>query len=261
MRNFRKIWSGDKNAWFLAHKDTNKREAYIMFLEAFPDAATITETAFNNQRSKLGAVPFRRPHASTKCRPLYSEQEKNGYIRIKIAQPNKWVLKSAWVYMETHPWEDFTERSNYIFLDGDNRNFSPDNIERVPLKLMGIFCNLGGTEKGQPETTRARLAQARLKHALLDAGEKLGLTVSRKNCRKFRDERNLRAKILQKKARQDPERHRKMLETQRKRLERIRTEEPERWERMRQDHKVKAHEWYLKNKEKIHDRRRVQREI
>lgn len=89
MKKFRKIWSGDKNAWITGHKDMDRREAYRMFLRGFPDASDVTETAFYNQRSRLGAVLYKNPHASTKCRPLYSEQEKKGYIRIKIAQPNK----------------------------------------------------------------------------------------------------------------------------------------------------------------------------
>lgn len=259
MKKFRKIWDEAKNGWLLSHKDMDRRKAYALFLEAFPDASDVTETAFNNQRSRMGAVKRKNLHSSTKCRPLYSEHLKKGYIRIKIAQPNVWVLKSKWVYMETHPWEDFSERSNYIFLDGDNRNFSPGNIERVPLKTMGVFNSLGGCVKGHPELTRLNVARAKLKQAELDAGERLGLTVTQGNSRKFRDERNKEARESQRKARLDPARNAKRIETAKKRLERIKNEEPERWAKMQERSKEAKRIWYLKNKEKCLERNRQRR--
>lgn len=259
MKKFRKIWDAEKNAWLTARKDADRRELYRMFLAAFPDASDVTETAFNNQRSRIGAVIRRQKHPSTKPRPLYSEQLKKGYVRIKVAQPNKWILKSAWVYMETHPWEDFSERSCYIFLDGDNRNFSPANIERVPLRLMGIFARLGGTEPGQPEVTRTRVAQARLKAAVLDAGERLGLTVRQGSCRKFREERNLKARLYTREMRRDPEKYKRHKEAVRKRLEQIKAEDPERWAEMAEARKKTAHEWYLRNKARISEKRKSRR--
>lgn len=158
----------------MEHKEMNRKEAYKLFLKSFSDVSDITDRAFYNERSRIGAVTVHNTRRSTRAKPLYSEQTKKGYVRIKVAQPNVWKTKSRWVYEETHPWEDFSERSNYIFLDGDNRNFNPNNIERVPLKLMGIFNGLGGCAKGNPEVTRLRILQAKLKVAQFDAGEKLG---------------------------------------------------------------------------------------
>ena len=61
---------------------------------------------------------------------------------------------------------------NYLGIeDGDINNYSPDNIERVPLKIFSIFAHLGGTIKGQPELTRLRIAQAKLKHEILNKKE------------------------------------------------------------------------------------------
>lgn len=173
MQHFRKIWDTEKNEFLKSTKGLDRMTAYALFCEKWPEA-DVTQTAFFNQRSRMKAAGKATYLGSRKARPLYSERLKKGYIQIKIAQPNKWVTKSKWVYMESHPWEDFTEKSNYIFLDGDNRNFSPDNIERVPIKLMGIFCGLGGTVKGLPECTRLNITRARLKKAQLDALEKHG---------------------------------------------------------------------------------------
>lgn len=174
MKHFRKIWSPDLNDWLKNTKGMNPKEAYTLFSETFPDIKDVTYVAFKNQRSRVGAAKKVKPH-STKIKPLYAEQEKKGYIRIKVAQPNVWKQKSRWVYEETHPWEDFTEQSHYIFLDGNNRNFHPENIARVPLKLMPTFCRLGGSGS-TAEETKVRILIARLIMARLDAAEKLGLT-------------------------------------------------------------------------------------
>ena len=177
MKHFRKCWDEEKTAFVKSTKGMNRRDALQRFRELYPDT-DITDVAFYNYRSRVGAAEPGHDHGSTKAKPLYSEQLKKGYIRIKVAQPSVWIQKGKWVYMETHPWEDFSERSNYIFLDGNTRNFNPENIERVPIKLMSVFCNMGGTVKGEPECTRINLARARLKIAQLDALEKCGQVVN-----------------------------------------------------------------------------------
>ena len=177
MQHFRKIWDEEKNEFLKSTKGMTREAALQTFREKYP-TADVTDCAFYNQRSRMGAAGKATYLGTRKARPLYSEQIKKDYVRIKIAQPNVWVSKAKWVYMETHPWEDFSERSNYIFLDGDIRNFHPDNIERVPLKLMGIFSGMGGTVPGNPECTRLNILRAKLKMAQLDALEKCGQVVN-----------------------------------------------------------------------------------
>lgn len=194
MKHFRKIWDAEKNAFLMSQKGMNRREAFAKFCERYPDAG-VTLTAFYNQRSRIGASDRTcRSRHNRKPRPLYSEQTKKGYVRIKIAQPSVWISKAKWVYMETHPWEDFTERSNYIFLDGDNRNFARDNIARVELKYMGIYNGLGGTIPGEPEANRVRIALAKLKYAELSAKEKTGRAVKVRSGRVDIKKRNARAR-------------------------------------------------------------------
>lgn len=205
MEKFRKIWTDELNTWLLTTKGMKPGDAYALFLRTFPEITDVTRTAFCNQRSRMGAAgKCTNPNFSRKPSPLYSEQIKKGYVRIKIAQPNVWVSKAKWVYMETHPWEDFTERSNYVFLDGNTRNFHPDNIERVPLRLMSQFNLMGGCEKGNPGVTRLRIMLAKLKMARYDAGEKLGLVVDGGGGRLFREERNRKAREYHRKRRADP---------------------------------------------------------
>ena len=198
--------------------------------EEHPDCADVTYCAFINQCSRVGASYQVNNcwRGDRKPRPLYSEQQKKGYIRIKIAQPNVWISKSKWVYLETHPWEYediMSEKSNYIFLDGNNRNFSPDNIERVPLKIMGVFNTFGGCEKRNPEITKLNLLRAKHKVALLDVGEKLGLTVNYGVGRQFREDVNTRAKEY----RNRPEIKNKIAEQSRERMHRMKEEQPEKY--------------------------------
>lgn len=175
MKKFRKVWTEEINAWLKTTKDMTPGDAYALFLKTYPNITDVTRVAFCNQRSRMGAAgPCYNPNITRAPRPLYSEQIKKGYVRIKIAQPNVWVSKAKWVYMETHPWEDCSERANYIFLDGDTRNFHPDNIARVPLNIMSVFNSLGGTVDGEPELTRLRLTQAKLKSKILDKMEQTG---------------------------------------------------------------------------------------
>lgn len=245
MKKFRKVWTEEINEWLKTTKGLKPSEAYSLFLKTYPDITDVTRTAFCNQRSRMKCAGVcTNPHFSRKPRPLYSEQIKKNYVRIKIAQPNVWVSKAQWVYMETHPWEDFSERSNYIFLDGDNRNFHPDNIERVPLSVMGLFNLMGGTEKDSPDITRLRIAQAKLKLAIMDAGEKRGLVANGGGGRVFIEERNRRAREYNSR----PKRKIIVRERAKKYREKLKRENPEKLLQIRERHKIYAREYYLRKK-------------
>jgi len=248
MKEFRKIWNDETNGFLVACRDLSREDCYRVFMAKFPDSK-VTFCALCNQLSRLHLRPHMK-HGSARRSPLYSEQVKKGYVRIKVAEPNVWMQKNKWVYMETHPWEDCSERSNYVFLDGNNRNFSPDNIERVSLKVMGVFNLLGGCEKGQPEITRLRIAQAKLKLAIMDKGEKLGLVVTvdskgRKRAgRLFIDERNRRAREYNAR----PERKKIIAQRAREYREKLKIENPEKYAEMRLKEKAYCKQWYERKK-------------
>lgn len=247
MTRFRKIWTDEMRRWLVEHKETPRRERYRMFLAAFPNVTDVTETAFYDQCSRVGAVQVRKVYKGSRApRPLYSEQVKKGYVRIKIAQPSVWVSKAKWVYMETHPWEDLTERSNYIFLDGDRRNFDPHNIERVPLRVMCVFCNLGGVEPGRPEVTRLRLAQARLKMAVLDRGVEAGLAVDYGGGRQWRDAVNRRSREYSSR----PENKERIKERNRMYIRRLKEERPDEYRRRQEARRAYQREWARQKRQK-----------
>lgn len=237
MKKFRKVWTDELNEWLKTTKGMTPKDAYSLFLEKF-NITDVTYVAFKNQRSKMGASGERVGKLQRPKRPLYAEQIKKGYVRIKVAEPNVWMQKNKWVYIETHPWEDCSERSNYVFLDGDNRNFNPNNIERVPLKVMGVFNLMGGCEKGNPEITKLRILNAKLKLAILDKG--------RKNAgRLFIKERNEKARIYN----SSPERKKILAERAKEYRKRLKIENPEKYAEMMEKHKVYSKEYHKRKKE------------
>lgn len=79
---------------------------------------------------------FKKGHVPANARPLGSERmDLNGYLMIKVAEPNKFVLKHKWL------WEQHfgVIPSGYIltFLDGN-----PLNCELSNLKLISKTQNL-----------------------------------------------------------------------------------------------------------------------
>lgn len=213
MKKFRKVWDAEKNEFLKATKGLHRLDALATFYAAYPELrGDVSPAAFFDQRSRVGAAE-KRPNGykgARTPRPIGAEQVKKGYVRIKVGQPNVWMSKAKWVYKNAHPGEDLSERSNSVFLDGDNRNFAPDNIARVPLKLMGVFNLLGGCERGNPEATKLRIAQAKLKVASMDLAEKIGevafVPCKGRTMRVYKERRNERARAYSKKITADPKR-------------------------------------------------------
>lgn len=180
--SYKKMWTEEKNEWLFKHGSEGHKELYRLFCEAFPEAET-TMVGVVNQRSRIGACANKPKHpnvSSRKARPLYSEQVKKGYIRIKVAQPSVWMMKSKWVWLETHPWlyKEVNDDNSFIFLDGNNRNFNPNNIEKVTRGELRLLNLHNGIVKNDPDMTKFNLAKVRLSIAILDTGEKQGMTVN-----------------------------------------------------------------------------------
>ena len=188
MKHFRKVWTPEINTWMIENKELPKKEMYRQLIEKF-GLTDVTYTAFSGQRSLVGATTVeqkvKRPQ-----RPLYSEHEKKGYIWIKTAMPSTWTLKHVWVWNQTHPDDPYIPKKDcVIFLDRDTRNFSPDNLIKVPRQIMGLINNLEteGLEKGNPEKNKIIILMALNKHLLFERAEKLGLcTLSHRNGKVFR---------------------------------------------------------------------------
>ena len=64
---------------------------------------------------------------------------KSGYIKVKIADPNKWELKQRLIYKQHHG--EIPKDHNIIFADGDMYNYDIDNLIAVSKSEMLILNN------------------------------------------------------------------------------------------------------------------------
>lgn len=62
---------------------------------------------------------------------------KDGYIEVKIEDPNKWELKHRLIYKEHHG--EIPKGHNVIFADRDKRNFDIDNLILVSKAQMLVL--------------------------------------------------------------------------------------------------------------------------
>lgn len=118
--------------------------------------------AFSNSKVVRGEAHWRH-------RPVGSLQEKKGYVRIKVAEPNHWMQYQRYVWEQAHPGQS-AEGMTVIFMDGDNRNFEPSNLERVTRAELSVMAALGHTadmtrEERELVLLRARIAIAQMKLA------------------------------------------------------------------------------------------------
>lgn len=169
-------------------------EGYERFNALFPGKRT--KTAYTNVRSRHKLVSFKQIEHSGRgwqVQPIGAEHEKKGYIYVKIAQPDIWVSKFKYVYMQTHPDYIPSKEDQFITLDGNRRNFDPDNIYLMKKREAAIFVQYGGNKSGDPEITKLNVIRARLKLAMLDQAEKIGqVTTYTKGRRLKGDKRNVR---------------------------------------------------------------------
>lgn len=90
---------------------------------------------------KVKHTMFAKGNVPPNHRPVGSERiSKDGYIEVKVAEPNKWRLKQRVVYEETKG--KIPEGCPIIFLDGNKRNFEIDNLRCITRsELLYLNCN------------------------------------------------------------------------------------------------------------------------
>ena len=94
-------------------------------------------------------------------RPVGSFQDKKGYIRIKVAEPNHWMQYQRYVWEQNHPGQS-AEGKTVIFMDGNIRNFDPSNLECVERGELSVMASLGCTAESSREERELYLLRARL---------------------------------------------------------------------------------------------------
>lgn len=180
-------------------------------------------------------------------RPVGSFQEKKGYVRIKVAEPNKWMQYQRYVWEQHHPGQS-AEGKTVIFMDGNKRNFDISNLECVERAELSVMAELGCTAACTKEERELYLLRARLllaKSTILGAKEaakrhnKMNYE-RRKNNPEFKAKCAAYAKQRLAEIMADPVKHQEYLEKQRAYREK---------NRLRVNQWAKERRAYLKNNE------------
>lgn len=108
---------------------------------------------------KVKHTMFAKGNVPPNHRPVGSERiSKDGYIEVKVAEPNKWRLKQRVVYEEAKG--KIPEGCPIIFLDGNKRNFDIDNLRCVTRSEL-LYLNCNGLNNSN-EITETGILMARL---------------------------------------------------------------------------------------------------
>lgn len=102
---------------------------------------------------------FKTGHVPSNHRAVGSERiTKDGYIEIKIAEPNKWQLKHRFVWEEVNG--QIPKGKNIRFLDGDKLNCNIENLALVS-KAENLEITRQGLQYENPELTKTGVLIAR----------------------------------------------------------------------------------------------------
>lgn len=111
---------------------------------------------------KVKHTMFAKGNVPPNHRTVGSERiSKDGYIEVKVAEPNKWRLKQRVVYEETKG--KIPEGCPIIFLDGNKRNFDIDNLRCITRSEL-LYLNCNGLNNSN-EITETGILMARLDRA------------------------------------------------------------------------------------------------
>lgn len=111
---------------------------------------------------KVKHTMFAKGNVPPNHRPVGSERiSKDGYIEVKVAEPNKWRLKQRVVYEEAKG--KIPEGCPMIFLDGNKRNFDIDNLRCITRSEL-LYLNCNGLNNSN-EITEIGILMARLDRA------------------------------------------------------------------------------------------------
>lgn len=103
---------------------------------------------------------FKQGNITWNTHPVFFEQVNScGYIKIKIAEPNKWISKHKYIYEQKYG--EVPKDCVVIFADGDKRNFDVDNLILVA-KRETMVMNSFGLRNQNPEITKTGLTLVKM---------------------------------------------------------------------------------------------------
>ena len=164
---FNKIhkWSNDEREYLkeICH-DRSYKEIAISMSDKFNYEFTSQNIKSAVQRYGLSTGRngyFKKGHISESRKPIGSERKvnKDGYILVKVAEPNKWELKHKAIY-EKH-YGKIKKGNVVIFLDGNKSNFDINNLKCITRKQL-LVMNRNNLIKEDAELTDTGIGVANL---------------------------------------------------------------------------------------------------
>lgn len=118
--------------------------------------------------AKCSGTMFKKGNRPQNYKPVGTEviESKNHYIKIKIADPNVWVLKHVYLW-EQATGQKVPKDSIVTFLDGNKRNFDINNLACITKNENARLNNLG-LRSEFAEITQANVNLVRLNNKILE---------------------------------------------------------------------------------------------
>lgn len=111
--------------------------------------------------AKASSGSFKKGNIPKHTKKILSERiNKDNYIEIKIAQPNKWKLKHRVIYEEYYNIK-ISHKDVVIFLDGNKRNFDINNLKLISHKEQLVMAR-NRFKSNNPEITKSYVALAKV---------------------------------------------------------------------------------------------------
>lgn len=105
---------------------------------------------------------FKKGNRPKNYKPIGSERlTKDGYVMVKIADPNKWRLKSIIVWEKAHE-RKVPKNHVIVFADGNTQNFDLDNLLLVTRAELALLNKYKYIKKGSAEITKTALNLVKL---------------------------------------------------------------------------------------------------
>lgn len=105
---------------------------------------------------------FKKGNRPKNYKPVGSERlTKDGYVMVKIADPNKWRLKSIIVWEKAHE-KKVPKNHVIVFADGNTQNFELDNLLLVTRAELALLNKYKYIKKGSAEITKTALNLVKL---------------------------------------------------------------------------------------------------
>lgn len=158
-KNNHKLDSGLRGYFPKGHTPFNKGKKMVEYVS--PETIKkIKKTCFKRGQTPFGKLPIGTEIARD-----------DGYIWIKVADPNTWRPKHRVIYEKFHNLK-IPKGDLITFLDGDPKNFSIDNLAHISKRTNQILnkCKLRFKD---PDLTKTGIALARLKSTITDKREDL----------------------------------------------------------------------------------------